>query len=72
MTDPLRTDLGFKDGDAVYEALIGAINGLDEPEAMKVMAKLILLLANHIGDDETFRQALAAATKGLESGVSSK
>ncbi len=72
MTGRLRKDLGFADGDAIYETLIGATNGLDDPEAMKVMAKLILLLANHIGDEETFRQALAAATKGPESGASPK
>ena len=68
MNGRLREELGFEDGDAVYESLIDAINGLDDAQAMKVMAKLILLLANQIGDDETMRQAIAAATKPADPG----
>ena len=63
MSEALRNELGFEDGDAVYESLINAINGLDDIEAMKVMAKLILLLANHIGDQDTIEQAIAVASK---------
>jgi len=62
MAEILRRELGFDDGDAIYEALITAINGLDDAQAMKLMAKLILLLANHIGDEDTLRQAIAEAT----------
>lgn len=61
MTGPLRRDLGFADGDAVYQALIDAIGGLEDAEAMKVMAKLILLLANHIGDEAVLQAAIEAA-----------
>ena len=64
MPDGLRSDLGFEDGDAVYEALINAITGLDDAQAMKLMAKLILLLANHIGDEETLKSAIVAASDG--------
>jgi len=61
MSDLLRKELGFDDADAVYEALINAISGLDDPQAMKLMAKLVLLLANHIGDKEIVAQALETA-----------
>ncbi len=61
MSDLLRKELGFEDGDAVYEALINAISGLDDQQAMKVMAKLVLLLANHIGDEATVKAAIAVA-----------
>ncbi len=63
MSNLLRKELGFKDGDAVYEALIDAINGLDDPQAMKLMAKLILLLANHIGDEEILKTAIVIASE---------
>ncbi len=59
----LRHDLGFDDADAVYEALIDMIGDLDDDTARLVMAKLILLLANHIGDAEVIDQAIAAARK---------
>ncbi len=59
----LRQDLGFDDADAVYEALIDMIGDLDDDTARLVMAKLILLLANHIGDAEVIDQAIAAARK---------
>lgn len=61
MPASLRQELGFDDGDAVYEALINAITGLDDQQAMKVMAKLILLLGNHIGDQTTIETAIEAA-----------
>ncbi len=61
MSDLLRKDLGFADGDAVYEALINAISGLDDQQAMKVMAKLILLLGNQIGDPAVIEAAITVA-----------
>lgn len=60
MTD-LRRDLSFADGDAVYEALIDMLDGLDDEQAMRVLAKLVLLLANHIGDESVIEEAIAAA-----------
>ncbi len=61
----LRQDLGFDDADAVYEALIDMIGDLDDDTARMVMAKLILLLANHVGDAEVIAQAIAAARKDV-------
>ena len=61
MATPLRRDLAFADTDATYQKLIDAIGGLDDAEAMKAMAKLILLLANHIGDEAVLDAAIEEA-----------
>ena len=52
--------------DDVYAALIESHNGLTEDESMALNARLILLLANHIGDCEAITEAItrARATKG--------
>lgn len=63
MAGQLRESLGFEDGDAVYQALIELISDLDDARSRVVMAKLILLLANHIGDAEVVQQAIDAARK---------
>ena len=51
----------FSPGDDFYEALIEAHNGLTDDESLAVNARLVLLLANHIGDISVLRQALAIA-----------
>lgn len=65
MTGDLRKDLGFADPDGFYERLIEAHQGLDEDQSRLVNAKLILLLANHIGDRDVLDQAMAAARSGM-------
>ena len=47
--------------DDFYADLIAAHEGLDKAESDRFNARLILLLANHVGDREVLRQALAAA-----------
>ena len=47
--------------DDLYARLIEAYRDLDEAESHKLSAKLILLLANHIGDAEVLEEALAIA-----------
>lgn len=51
--------------DDFYEALIAAHRDLGEDDSRNVNARLILLLANHIGDIEVLREALAAARAGV-------
>lgn len=63
MSDRLRRDLGFADGDAVYERLVTFLADMDEEEAQLALAKLCLLLANHIGDEAILDEAMAAARK---------
>ena len=59
---PLRT---FTPGDDFYELLIEAHRGLGDEQSRLVNARLILLLANHIGDLRVLREALAAARAGV-------
>jgi hypothetical protein len=51
--------------DDFYERLIAMHRGLSDEESALVNAKLILLLANHIGDPEVLAQAMAAAREGV-------
>lgn len=59
----LRTDPNLTDPDGFYEALVTAQEGLTPEAAEQMKARLILLLANHIGDDTVLREAIAAARK---------
>jgi hypothetical protein len=47
--------------DDFYEDLIALHRGLSETQSALVNAKLILLLANHVGDTDVLRAAMAAA-----------
>ena len=47
--------------DDFYAELIAAHEGLSKEESDALNARLILILANHIGDREALAQALAAA-----------
>ena len=51
----------FSPGDDFYEALIEAHEGLSDEQSEALNARLILLLANHIGDLRVLRQALQTA-----------
>ena len=53
------------DADDFYEALIDMHRDLTPEESRLVNAKLILLLANHIGDGEVLRDAMARARDGV-------
>jgi hypothetical protein len=57
----LNTDPHLESPDDFYEALIDAHRGLDTAQSHELNAKLVLLLANHIGTLEVLRDALAAA-----------
>ena len=52
--------------DDFYEALIEAHRGLTEAQSEMLNARLILMLANHVGDMNVLREALEAARAGLE------
>jgi len=61
----LRTEPGLPDPDGFYEQLIALHHGLSDAESALVNAKLVLLLANHIGDPGVLAQAMAAARDGV-------
>jgi thiamine pyrophosphokinase len=49
--------------DDFYEKLIGAHEGLSDDESAAFNARLILVLANHIGDLDVLEEALRAASE---------
>jgi len=55
----------YSPGDDFYEMLISAHRDLSDEQSELLNARLILLLANHIGDLGTLREALAVAREGV-------
>lgn len=51
----------LEDTDGFYEALIDAQRGLSEEQADMLLAKLVLILSNHIGAQEVLVEALNLA-----------
>lgn len=62
---PLNTEPSIARPDDFYEALIDAHRDLTAAQSGMMNARLILLLANQIGDMETLREALAKARDGI-------
>ena len=60
---PLITSPNLDAPDDVYEALIEAHQGLTTDESHAFNARLVLVLANHIGSLDLLRQAFAAAAR---------
>jgi hypothetical protein len=54
--------------DDFYEALIDMHRDLTPHQSQLVNAKLILLLANHVGDLAVLREAMAHARDGVTAG----
>ena len=57
----LDTSPRLDDPDGLYEALVEAHRDLDPTASRRLDARLILLLANHIGSVAVVREAIAAA-----------
>jgi hypothetical protein len=51
----------YTPGDDFYEMLIQGHAGLSDAQSELMNARLVLLLANHIGDLRVLREAIAAA-----------
>lgn len=60
----LLTESRFKDPDAAYVALVEARRGLSDAEAAALDTRLVLILANHIGDIGVLNEAIALAKGG--------
>ena len=61
----LVREANIPDPDGFYEELVGCLKGLDDAQAERFQAKLLLVLANHVGDREVLREAMAVARRGL-------
>ncbi len=57
----LITDTNFSDADAFYAALADIHRDRSDAESEAINARLILLLANQVGDQRVLEQALAIA-----------
>lgn len=53
--------MALRDHDAVFAALVAAHDGLNEAASRRLDAALVLLLANHIGDDAVVLDAIRIA-----------
>jgi hypothetical protein len=56
--------------DDVYAALIEAHRGLSHEESARLNARLVLMLANHIGDADVVLDAIGRAREGVAHGRS--
>jgi uncharacterized protein involved in exopolysaccharide biosynthesis len=54
------------DSDGFYADLLQCHQNLSEAQSHALNAQLILILANHVGDRQILRQALALARQNLE------
>lgn len=58
MEGKLRTEPNVEDADGFYARLIELHQGLTPAQSQKLNAKLVLMLANHIGDRGVLDEAL--------------
>ena len=57
----MKTALNLQDADGFYEQLLDAHQGLDEEQSALLNARLILLLANQVGDAKVLKECVEAA-----------
>jgi len=59
----LTLDPNIKDPDGFYAELLAAHEGLSREDSEALNARLVLVLANHIGDRDVLAAAFAAAKR---------
>lgn len=59
----MKTALNFDDHDAFYEHLVAAHQGLDEAQSAQLNARLLLLLANQVGEQAVLSACIDAARR---------
>jgi hypothetical protein len=57
----MKTQLNLQDADGFYEQLLDAHQGLDAEQSALLNARLVLLLANQVGDARVLRECVEAA-----------
>ncbi len=63
--DSLNTQPNIPAPDDFYQELVDMHRDLSDEQSALVNAKLILLLANHVGDLEVLREAIRAARQDI-------
>ncbi|MES2432408.1 MAG: DUF2783 domain-containing protein [Pseudomonadota bacterium] len=61
---PLNTKNNIADADGFYANLLATHHGLSLAESHALNARLVLILANHIGDTPVLSEAMALARDG--------
>jgi hypothetical protein len=62
----LNRNPNIADPDTFYTALIDAHAGLTEADSQALNARLILLLANHVGELAVLQEAIATARQSVD------
>jgi hypothetical protein len=57
----MKTALNLQDADTFYEQLLDAHQGLTREQSELLNARLILLLANQVGNAQVLRECIEAA-----------
>jgi hypothetical protein len=66
MTSKLEEPNALSDPDAFYAALMDLHEGLDVDQSLRLQARLILLMAQQIGNADVLRELLAEAAAAPE------
>ncbi len=64
----MKTNLLLQDADTFYEQLLDAHTGLSRDQSELLNARLILLLANQVGDARVLQECILAAHEVLPGG----
>lgn len=59
----MKTALNFQDADTFYEQLLDAHAGLTHEQSDLLNARLILILANQVGDAQVLKACVEAAAR---------
>lgn len=62
----LKSEANIGQPDDFYQALLDAHAGLTDQQSAELNARLVLLLANHVGELDVLQQAITAARKSLD------
>ena len=62
---PLSTTSNFAKPDDAFRAIVEAHRGLSEEQSADFDAAMVLILANHIGDMQVLRDAIALARRRM-------
>ncbi|WP_128929046.1 DUF2783 domain-containing protein [Bradyrhizobium guangxiense] len=65
---PLSTGSNFARPDDAFRAIVEAHRGLTDEQSADFDAALVLILANHIGDIDVLREAIALARRRMIDG----
>ena len=58
-------ELNFESPDDFYEVLVNAHDGLSDEESLRLNAKIILLLANAVGNKDLLEEIILTARKSF-------